>query len=399
MIRSGVRAWPVRISGCVLLGLATIAGPAVAQGAGAPAQAAGSAPPATAPAGPIVPVTVTKVQREDVPLWLRGLGTIQPFQSVQVRTRVDGVLQEVAVSEGQEVKKGDLLAVIDGRPYRALLDAAIARKKQDEAALENAKSDLVRYTALAQKEIASRQKLDAVTMQVNQLVAALAADQALIASAELNLSFCYITAPFDARIGLRTIDPGNVVRAAEATPLFNLVQIRPISATFTVPQDHLPAIQDAMAKGPLAVQAWSSDDKSMLETGTLLTVDNAIDPASGTIRLKATFANEKNRLWPGQFVNLRLHVSTDMAALVLPSAAIQHGPSGLYVYVVKPDSTVVRQDVDISRDDGRVVVVTKGLDEGQIVVRDGQSRLRSGSRVAANEPGRGNPAQPPRTGG
>jgi len=327
------------------------------------------------------------------------LGTIQPFQSVQVRTRVDGVLQEVAVSEGQEVKKGDLLAVIDGRPYRALLDAAIARKKQDEAALENAKSDLVRYTALAQKEIASRQKLDAVTMQVNQLVAALAADQALIASAELNLSFCYITAPFDARIGLRTIDPGNVVRAAEATPLFNLVQIRPISATFTVPQDHLPAIQDAMAKGPLAVQAWSSDDKSMLETGTLLTVDNAIDPASGTIRLKATFANEKNRLWPGQFVNLRLHVSTDMAALVLPSAAIQHGPSGLYVYVVKPDSTVVRQDVDISRDDGRVVVVTKGLDEGQIVVRDGQSRLRSGSRVAANEPGRGNPAQPPRTGG
>jgi multidrug efflux system membrane fusion protein len=357
--------------------------------ASAQQAAAGSLPPATAaPSGPVVPVTVAKVVRQDVPIWLRGLGTIQPFQAVQVRSRVDGVLQEVLVTEGQEVVKGDPLAVIDPRPFRALLDVALARRRQDLAELENARSDLARYTALAQKEIASRQKLDAVTMQVNRLTAGLAANEALIQSAELNLDFCVIRAPFDARVGLRTVDPGNVVRAAEATPLFSLVQIRPISATFTVPQDQLPRIQAAMGAGPLVVAAYAADDRTELDRGRLLTVDNAIDPGTGTIRLKATFANAANRLWPGQFVHLRLLVETAKDALTLPTAAVQNGPAGQFVYVVKPDSTVQRQPVDVARDDGAMAIIRKGVDEGQTVVRDGQSRLRAGSRIAATEPGR-----------
>lgn len=363
----------------------------------APAQQAPAAAPA--PAGPIIPVTVTPVTRQDVPIWLRSLGTIQPFQAVQVRSRVDGTLLEVSVTEGQEVKKGDLLAVIDPRPFRALLEVALARRKQDLAELDNARSDLARYTSLAQKEIASRQKLDTVTMQVARLTAALAGNEALINSAELNLEFCYIRAPFDARVGLRSVDPGNVVRAAEAAPMFSLVQIRPISATFTVPQDNLPRIQEAMAAGPLAVAAYSSDDKTELDRGTLLTVDNTIDGATGTIKLKATFPNEKNRLWPGQFVHLRLLVETAKDAITLPSAAVQHGQVGQYVYVVKPDSTVARQVVETTRDDGVLTIISKGLTEGQIVVRDGQSRLRSGSRIAANDPSRPNTPQTAKSGG
>lgn len=365
----------------------------------APAQQAPAAAPAPPPAGPIIPVTVTPVTRQDVPIWLRSLGTIQPFQAVQVRSRVDGTLLEVSVTEGQEVKKGDLLAVIDPRPFRALLEVALARRKQDLAELDNARSDLARYTSLAQKEIASRQKLDTVTMQVARLTAALAGNEALINSAELNLEFCYIRAPFDARVGLRSVDPGNVVRAAEAAPMFSLVQIRPISATFTVPQDNLPRIQEAMAAGPLAVAAYSSDDKTELDRGTLLTVDNTIDGATGTIKLKATFPNEKNRLWPGQFVHLRLLVETAKDAITLPSAAVQHGQVGQYVYVVKPDSTVARQVVETTRDDGVLTIISKGLTEGQIVVRDGQSRLRSGSRIAANDPSRPNTPQTAKSGG
>ncbi len=378
----------------VLCLAALLAQPSVAQSAAA--SATGATP---APTGPIIPVTMAKTEREDVPLWLHGLGSVQAFHAVQVRTRVDGTLLEVPVAEGQEVKKGDLLAVIDPRPYRALLDVAMARKKQDQAALENAKADLVRYTALAQREIASRQKLDTVTMQVNQLNAAIAADDAMIASAELNLAFCYITAPFDARVGLRAVDPGNVVRAAEATPMFSLMQIRPIAATFTVPQDNLPAIQDAMARGRLPVVAFASDDRTELATGALLTIDNAIDAATGTIRLKATFPNEDNRLWPGQFINVRMLLLVEKNVLTVPSAAVMRGPAGEYVYVVTPDSTVTRQPIEISRDDGRVAIVTRGLESGQTVVTDGQSRLRAGSRVAAADAKQADGTPSSKTGG
>jgi multidrug efflux system membrane fusion protein len=338
------------------------------------------------PAGPgAVPVSVAKVERQDAPIWLRGLGSVQALNTVQVRTRVDGTLQEVAVTEGQEVKKGDLLAVIDPRPYRAQLDAAIARRNQDQATLENARADLQRYTMLAQNEIASRQKLDSVKMLVNQTNAAIAADEALVAAADLNLAFCFITAPFDGRVGLRSVDPGNVVRAAEATPLFTLSQIHPIAATFTLPQDVLPTVQEAMGRGRLPVAAYGSDDRNLLDQGALLTLDNAIDAGTGTIRLKASFPNDGNRLWPGQFVNVRLLVGTDAAALTVPTAAVQHGPNGQFVFIVKPDQIVAKQDVVLLRDDGRVAVIAKGLDEGQTVVTDGQSRLTVGSRVAISD--------------
>lgn len=393
LVPTGLRA--VRRMVVVMTALLASLCPAFAQQA-----ASANAPPAGAtPAGPIIPVTVTKVVREDVPIWLRGLGTVQPFQSVQVRSRVDGTLIEVPVTEGQEVRKGDLLAIIDPRPFQTQLDVATARRKQDQAELENARSDLARYTVLAQREIASRQRLDTATMQVNRLTASIAGSEAQIAAAQLNLEFCYIRAPFDARVGLRNVDVGNVVRAAEQAAMFNLVQLRPISTTFTVPQDHLPAIHEAMARGAPTVVAFASDDRTELDQGRLLTVDNAIDPMTGTIKLKATFPNQRNRLWPGQFIHVRLLVDTTKRALTLPTAAVMHGPAGQYVYVVKPDSTVSRQVVELARDDGVTAVIAKGLDEGQVVVRDGQSRLRAGSRVAANDPGRQNTPQPARTGG
>lgn len=404
-----VRCLAVAALAVAVLTVASLASPGLAQQAtstastgGAAASGAAASVPAggaSTPAGPIIPVTVTRVVRQDVPLWLRALGTVQPFQSVQVRSRVDGTLIEVPVTEGQEVRKGDLLAVIDPRPFQAQLEVALARRKQDQAELENARADLARYTVLAQREIASRQRLDAVTMQVNRLTASIAGNDAQIAAARLNLEFCYIRAPFDARVGLRSVDIGNVVRAAEQAPMFGLVQLRPISATFTVPQDNLPRIQAAMAAGPLTVVAFASDDRTELDQGRLLTVDNLIDPATGTIRLKATFPNAQNRLWPGQFVHLRLLVDTAMGALTLPTPAVMHGPAGQYVYVVKPDSTVSRQPVETVRDDGVTTIIGKGLDEGQVVVRDGQSRLRAGSRVAANDPARAANQQPVRSGG
>lgn len=392
---------PVRTLAAAVVALVGVGGPSSAQQtpAAASTPSVTAAPASATPSGPIIPVTITKVVRQDVPIWLRGLGTVQPFQSVQVRSRVDGTLIEVPVTEGQEVRKGDLLAVIDPRPFQAQLEIASARRKQDQAELENARNDLIRYTALAQKEIASRQKLDTVTMQVNRLTASLLGNEAQIAAAQLNLEFCYIRAPFDARVGLRNVDVGNVVRAAEQAPMFNLVQLRPISATFTVPQDNLPRIHDAMAEGALTVVAYASDDRTELDTGTLLTVDNLIDAQTGTIKLKATFPNRRNRLWPGQFVHLRLLVETARGALTLPSAAVQHGQIGQYVYVVRPDSTVSRVVVDVARDDGVTSIISKGLDEGQTVVRDGQSRLRAGSRVAANDPSRQSNPQSARTGG
>jgi membrane fusion protein, multidrug efflux system len=304
---------------------------------------------------------------------------------VQLRPRVDGTLTEVPVSEGQDVKQGDVLAVIDPRPYQAILDAAAAKKGQDEAMLASAQSDVVRYTALTKEQFSSRQKMESVEALAKQLGAAIAGDEAQIEAAQLNLSFCYITAPFDGRVGLRNIDPGNQVRAAEATSVMTLSQLHPISVTFSLAQDYLPSIADAMAKGPLTAVALSSDGKSELDRGTLLTVDNAIDSSTGTIKLKATFPNDHNRLWPGQFVNIQLQTGIDRNVVTVPSASVQRGPDGQYVYAVKPDGTVGRQPVKLTRDNGTIAVLASGLDEGQQVVTDGQSRLQAGSRIAIND--------------
>jgi multidrug efflux system membrane fusion protein len=342
--------------------------------------------PAAAPPTPAIPVSVTKVVRKDVPLIIRGLGTVQAYYSVLLRTQVDGKLMQIPVSEGQEVKKGDLLAVIDSRPYQAALDAAIAKKQQDEALLAAAQKDMVRYADLAKRDVASHQKVETTQATVGQLTAALAIDTALIDTAKINLGFCAILAPFDGRVGLRNVDPGTFVRAAEATPIMPVAQLHPIAVTFTVPQDHLPAILGAMAAGKPGVVALGSDNSTELDRGEVLTIDNTIDATTGTIKVKASFPNARNTLWPGQFVNTRLLVGTSAGALTVPSAAVQHGQDRLFVYTVKPDGTAEAKTVELVRDDGVTAVIAKGLEEGQTIVTDGHSRLRNGVRVAVAGP-------------
>jgi multidrug efflux system membrane fusion protein len=325
---------------------------------------------------------VTIATRQDVPVWLRGIGTVQALNTVTVRARVDGTLTQVPVTEGQVVKAGTVLAVIDPRPFQAALDQAVARKAQDQAQLANAKLDLQRYAALARNDFASHQQVDTQTTMVNQYTAALKGDDAAIETAQLNLSFCYVTAPFDGRAGLRQLDPGNIVHTADSGGIMSITQVRPIAVVFTLPQANLPAILDEMSAGTLKVTTWSSDRKRALADGTLLTPDNAIDQATGTIRLKATFTNDDGRLWPGQFVEARLLLRTEYHVLAVPTRAVQHGPNGFYVYLVKPDSTVQRQAVT-AEDRGPLMVVTKGLDAGQQIVLEGQSRLENGTRISA----------------
>jgi membrane fusion protein, multidrug efflux system len=340
---------------------------------------------ALAQGAPTVPVTITAATRQDVPVWLRGLGTVQAYYAVQLRPRVDGTLTQVPVKEGQDVKQGDLLAVIDPRPYQAVLDAASAKKQQDLAQLANAQADLTRYTSLVKRDFASRQQMDTQMATVKQVTATIAGDDAQIEAAQLNLSFCYITAPFDGRIGLRNIDPGNIVRSTEATPIVSVMQIHPITVTFTLPQDNLPAINAAMAKQKLDVVVYAADNKTELDHGSLLTPDNSIDVGTGTIKLKAVFPNASNTLWPGQFVNAWLRLGTEVGAVAVASSAVQHGPNGLFVYQMGANNTVSVQPIAVAREEAGVSVVSDGLAPGTSVVATGQSRLQAGSRVTVLE--------------
>jgi multidrug efflux system membrane fusion protein len=345
------------------------------------AQPASPAGPVAGP--PAVPVTAATVRRQDIPILLRNIGAVQAFQSVLIRARVDGTLDKVLFTEGQDVHKGDLIAQLDPRPYQAALDQALAKKASDEAQLANARRDLTRSTRLAARDFASQQEVDTRAAAVLQLDAQMKADDAAIQAARVNVDYTNITAPFDGRVGLRQIDAGNVVRAADAAGvgIVTITQIRPIAVLFTLPQDALPRIQAAMAEGTLTVFATSADDRTLLGTGTLLTTDNAIDPTTGTIKLKAVFPNADLRLWPGQFVNVKLQIDVQRAALTVPSVAVQRGPDDLFVYLVKPDRTVSIQPVGIGQDDGNTAVVLKGLTDGATVVVNGMSRLQDGSRV------------------
>jgi multidrug efflux system membrane fusion protein len=329
-----------------------------------------------------VPVTVTRAAKQDVPIWLRGLGTVQAFYAVQLRPRVDGTLTQVPVKEGQDVKHGDLLAVIDPRPYQAVLDAAVAKKQQDQAQRANAQADLSRYDLLVRRDFASHQQLDTQQALVKQLSATLSGDDAQIEAAQLNLSFCFITSPFDGRVGLRNVDPGNVVHSAEATPIVSVTQIQPISVTFTLPQEDLPAIMRAMEKRALDVVVYASDNATELDRGVLLTPDNTIDSTTGTIKLKATFPNVHRTLWPGQFVNARLLLGTQSDVVAVAATAVQHGPDGLFVYQVGPNNTISVQPIKVERQEGDVYVVSSGLSDGAVVVATGQSRLQAGVRVS-----------------
>lgn len=344
-------------------------------------------PGAMAQPGQGVPVTVAPVVRRDVPVLARGIGTVQAWQTVVVRARVDGTLDQVLFTEGQEVKPGDLLAIIDPRPYQAALQQAQARKMASEAQLTAARQDLERYSELVRSQNASRQRLETARAASAQLEAALKGDDAAIATAALNLSFTQLTSPIEGRVGLRQIDPGNIVRGSDASGagIVTVSQIRPIAVVFALPQDLLPKVQAAMRRGALPVLMYSSDDKTKLAEGELLTIDSAIDPATGTIRLKAAAANADSALWPGQFVNVRLQLDVRENVPTVPSAAIQRGVAGLYVYVAKPDGTVGVQRVEVEQDDGRMAVIRQGLDGAERVVIAGQSRLNDGARVAATE--------------
>ena len=352
-----------------------------------------------------VPVGSAIAKRQDVPIFIRGIGTVQPFQSVLIRARVDGTIDKVAFTEGQEVKPGDLLASIDPRPYQAVLDQAVAKKNADIAMLSNAKRDLVRYSDLAKSEFASRQSVDTQQASVSQTAATTQADDAAIAAAKLNLDFTRITSPIEGRAGLRLVDAGNLVHANDATGIVTINQIHPIAVFFTLPQDDFPTVQAAIrhaANMPLAAQAFSGDDKLKLGDGTLLTVDNAIDTSTGTIKLKATFPNGDDRLWPGQFVNVHLQLSSTKNAVTVPSVAVQHGVNGLYVYAVQNGSVAKLVPVDIGQDDGTTTIVTRGLSGGETVVTGGQSRLMDGTKVALAapaDPGAASPAAAANTGG
>ena len=338
-------------------------------------------------AGGGVPVTTVAARSQDVPVVMRAIGTVQAFQSVLVRARVDGSLDQVLFTEGQLVKPGDVLAQLDPRPYQAILDQAMAKKGADEAVLANARLELIRYNDLALSQVASRQKLDSTRAAVAQSEAAVRGDEAAIAAAQLNLGFTRIVAPIEGRVGLRQIDPGNYIRAADpnATGLVTIAQIQPISLVFTLPQDALPKVQVAMKRGKLPVAAYSSDDRTRLSEGELLTVDSSIDITTGTIKLKASFANKDDNLWPGQFVNVRMRLDVRKDVTTIPSVAVQRGQNGMYVFSVKPDNTVAVQAIEVEQDDGQTAVIANGVAAGDRVVVAGQSRLTNGVRVAVTE--------------
>jgi membrane fusion protein, multidrug efflux system len=329
-----------------------------------------------------VPATVAKATRQDVPIYFTGVGNVQAYESVLIRARVDGNLMSVPVTEGQVVKEGDLIAVIDPRPYQAVLDQATAKKAQDEAQLANARLDLVRFQTLGKQDFASRQQIDTQQALVNQDVALIAGDVAAIEAAQLNVNYCFIKSPVGGRVGIRLVDPGNLVQAASGTTIISVTQIRPISALFTLPQDELVRVQEDMRHGKLPVLAYAGDDHTELDQGTLLTPDNTIDTTTGTIRLKATFPNPQDKLWPGLFINAHLQIGTAHDAVTVPPAAIQHGPDGLYVYVVGPNSTVSREPITAGYQTAQLAIVTKGLNGGEEVVVGGQSRLQAGTRIA-----------------
>ena len=333
------------------------------------------------PAGP-VPVAVAPVQQRNVPVYLEGLGNAQAYYTVTVHSRVDGQLMKVNFREGQQVHKGEELALIDPRPYEAALNQTEAAKYKDQANLENAQRDLQRYADLYKQGVIAQQQYNTQEALVAQDEGAVRSDDAQINNAKLNLTYCHIIAPIDGKIGLRLVDPGNMVHASDQNGLLVITQLQPIAVLFTLPEDNLQSVQQHMHSGPpLVVQAWSRDDTQQIATGRLETIDNQIDPNTGTFRLKAVFDNRDSALYPNQFVNARLQVEVQKNALTIPAAAIQRGAQGTYVYTVKQDKSVETRPVTVGFTEGTLVVIDKGLNAGDEVVTDGQEKLQPGEKV------------------
>jgi membrane fusion protein, multidrug efflux system len=340
-----------------------------------PANAASRTGPAP------IAVQIAKVGHTDVPIYLQGLGTVQAFYTVTVTARVDGEIQKIAFTEGQEVKKGDLLAQIDPRPNQAAYEQAVATKAKDAAMLANAKRDLERYILLQPQDLASKQTVDTARAAVDQLNAQLQVDQALIDNAHTQLEYTRITSPINGRTGIRLIDPGNIVHATGTTGIVVVTQVKPISVVFTLPEENLSDVSAAMAAGPVSVTTLSRDGGKVLDSGTVSLIDNEIDQTTGTAKLKATFSNEHNSLWPGQYVNARVLVRTEHQALTLPTTAVQLGPTGPFTYVVKSDSTVEVRPLKIGDESDGMTIVKSGLDAGEQVVTSNQYRLQAGVHI------------------
>jgi len=330
---------------------------------------------------PPVPVTVAEVNQHDVPVYLDGLGTVQASNTVAVHSQVDGKLQSVNFVEGQRVKAGDVLAIVDPRPFQAALDQAKAKKAQDEAQLVSDAKDLARFQDLMKKGAGTAQAVDQQQAKVDALKATIASDQAGIENSETQLSYATITAPIDGRVGFRLVDAGNIVHAGDQTPITVLTALSPTMVIFTLPQRNLPAVQDAMAKGEVQVAALDQDNTHELGQGKLLLIDNQIDQTTSTIRLKASFPNKDERLWPGEFVHARVLIETLKDAVTIPSAAVQRNSQGLLAWLIKPDNTAENRPIIGGPSLNDMTVVKSGLKPGEQVVVSGQYRLRPGVKV------------------
>ena len=333
-----------------------------------------------------VPVLATTVSRANVPVYLDAVGTIKALNTVTVTPQVDGKLLSVNYKEGDDVKKGDVLARIDPITYQAQLDQAIAKKAQDEAQLANSKLDLERYERLAATNAINKQQADTQRALVAQNTAIVQADQAAIENAQALLGYTTIVAPIDGRTGIRQVDEGNIVRSASSPTIVVITQLKPISVLFNLPQQDLSQVNAAFAKGPLAVDALRSDNDAVIDRGTLRVVDNQVDQTTGTVKLKAEFPNTELRLWPGQFVNVRLLIDTLKQVVVVPTSAVQRGPNGTFVYVVNDDNTVAVRPVVVQKQDETQTVIKSGLDSNERVVTTGFVRLTDGSRISIGTP-------------
>lgn len=331
--------------------------------------------------GDPVSVLAATAKRADVPVYIEGVGTARPANTVLVRPQVDGQLTRILFTEGQDVKKGDLLATIDPTIYQAQLEQAQAKKAQDQSQVENARRDLERYSRLAETNSVTKQQADTQRATVAQLEALLKADQAAIDNAAATLSYTQITAPIDGRTGIRNVDQGNLVRASDATGLVVISQIRPIAVLFSVPQQQLPRINQALKAGPLKVEAMDADDREAVDAGVLQVIDNQVDQTTGTVRIKAEFPNRDLVLWPGAFANVRLLVETLKQVVVVPTGAVQRGPKGTFVYVVGDEQTVAVRPVVTNQQDDRQAVLASGVEPGERVVTTGFSRLAEGAKV------------------
>jgi membrane fusion protein, multidrug efflux system len=349
-----------------------------------------------------VPVLATTSRTADVPVYLDGVGTAKALNTVTVRPQVDGKIINISFVEGQEVPKGFVLAKIDPVTYQAAYDQTIAKKKQDEAQLANAKLDLERYIRLAATNAVNKQQLDTQRALVSQLEAQLQLDQAAIDNARAILSYTDVIAPLAGRTGIRLVDEGNLVRAQDTTGIVVITQVQPIAVFFSLPQQDLPDLNKGMAEGPLPVDAFGADSKTPLDRGKVVVIDNQVDQTTGTVKLKGEFPNANLQLWPGQFVNVRVLIDTLRQVVVVPTAAIQRGPNGTFVYVLKDDSTVTVRRVTITQQDDQRAVVGSGLKAGERVVTTGFARLTEGTQVtvsSAEDAGQVAPGGQPRPDG